>query len=180
LTSKPGLLEEQAFWTAYLVGLVQVQRRFWTPDGDGMGLFEKAGWPDAQWRLWCSFLLGSGTMAEIAGRFDRPGAPHRIEWLKRGVAESRLGCQVTLPGYNWESSGNRAPKCWVRHDSPTRRLVALTNWNEKPMQVNLSADLLGLDSQSVAFRELWSGRTLMLPTSTSIPPRDGMVLVTQS
>jgi hypothetical protein len=180
LTSKPDLLEEQPFWTAYLVGLVQVQRRFWSPDSDGIGIFEKAAWPDPQWRLWCSFLLGSGTMAEVAGRFDRPANPHRVEMLKRAVAESRLGRQVTLPGYDWESAGSRAPKCWVRHDSPTRRIVGLTNWDHSAMQITLTAEMVALENDTVRVREIWSDRTLTLPASISIPPRDGMTFVTQT
>lgn len=165
-------MREQALWAAFLVGLYQVQR-YWVPDGDGLGLFSHFDMPARHFRLWSSFLLGSGTLTELAGWLHQAKSP-RLEVLKRFVRHARLGDPVELPGYSFSQADADPPALWVRRAETGPNLVAATNWDAKPLLVSLNSELFG---GAERVRDILTDEVLALPFEGEIPPEDGRAWV---
>jgi len=148
ICANPDMMREQMLWAAYLVGLYGVQR-FWFPDGDGLGRFRHFDMPDSHFRLWCSFLLGSGTLVELAGWMHDVDDPRQETQLKC-AENAMLGCPVELPGYSF---GSEPPVHWVRHDPDGSRLVAWANHTDRPIPVSVPTGvewIIGEPTETIA------------------------------
>lgn len=168
-------MREQALWAAFLVGLYGVQR-YWVPDGDGLGLFGHFDMPENHYRLWGAFLLGSATLAELAGWLHLSEQSPRLDALKTFASLARLGSPVSLPGYNFLSANQNAPFVWIRHDSETERLISLTNWTSEAVQLSLTAADLGL-TDGIRVSDVLTGEEIKLPATFQVKPEDGRVLL---
>lgn len=158
------MMREQAVWAAALVTLYRVQR-WWVPDGDGLGVFPHFALPENRYRLWCAFLLGSGTLTEVAGWLGAEGDPERARLLATVLPWARLGASVSLPGYGFDRGRLTAPHVWVRHDAEDTVLVALTNWNPISEQHVLGPEMVG-----------WPPGTFE-PLEIEVAPEDGRAII---
>lgn len=171
ICASEDMMREQARWAAFLVGLYGVQK-WWTPNGDGLGIFDHFAMPDTHFRRWCALLVASGTLTELAGWLSRKPDHPRVSQILELLKWSRQGSPVTLPGWNYaESSDATAPSIWVRDDGG-QWLIGLTNWTQEELHINPSE--LGLPSD-VKFFAL--DRSEATEETWLVGPEDGWLLL---
>lgn len=164
-------MEEQALWAAFLSGLYQIQR-YWVPDGDGLGMFDHFEMPDSHYRLWCSFLLGSGTLTELAGWLHKKEKGQRLQDLVRTACAAVTGCRISNPGYDYLAADQSAPSVWVRHDSEDQKLLSLTNWRNTPLTGEIFAEDLEIEWQAELI-DIFTDESLSLPFTYTLPAESG-------
>ncbi len=164
ICAHPEMMKEQARWTAYLTALYGVQR-FWTPNADGYGTFPHIGMPANTHRLWGAFLLGSGSVTELAGWLAEVPDREAVERVRLVAEWASPGAPVSVPGYDFAEGSLDPPAHWVRGGAAP--LVALTNWGAEPLRHMVGS----------AFRGLFSGRTYTQGEIVEVPAGDGEVLV---
>ncbi|HWD37651.1 MAG TPA: hypothetical protein VG944_02300 [Fimbriimonas sp.] len=174
----PDSMREQAMWAAYLTGLYQTQR-YWVPDGDGLGLFDHFHMPVRHYRRWGAFLLGSGTLTELAGWLHQKAPSERLGFLKRFASHARLGSRVELPGYDFLGAVDRAPSVWIRHDGPDEKVLALTNWTDSKERHRITVEMLGC-GRKVNLRNILTDQLISLPAEIDVPHGDGAAFVTET
>lgn len=162
-------MREQALWAAFLVGLYGVQR-YWVPDGDGLGLFGHFEMPDRHYRLWGAFLLGSGTLTELAGWLHLAENRPRLEVMERFIRHARLGEPVEVPGYAFARADALPPTVWVRKSEEAPTLVAVTNWGPERLSVTLTSAMFGGAARA---RDILTDAVQALPFEVGVPSEDG-------
>jgi hypothetical protein len=164
-------MEEQALWAAFLSGLYQIQR-YWVPDGDGLGMFDHFEMPDSHYRLWCSFLLGSGTLTELAGWLHKKDESQRLQDLIKTASAAVTGSRVSNPGYDYLAADQCAPSVWVRHDSADQKLLSITNWRSTPLTGEIRAEDLEVDGEAILI-DIFTDDSISLPYTYTLEPEFG-------
>jgi hypothetical protein len=164
-------MEEQALWAAFLSGLYQIQR-YWVPDGDGLGMFDHFEMPDSHYRLWCSFLLGSGTLTELAGWLYKKEKSQRLQDLIKTASAAGTGSRVSNPGYDYLEADQCAPSIWVRHDSDELKLLSNTNWRNTLLTGEIKAEDLEMDGEAT-LQDIFTDESISLPYTYTFTPESG-------
>ncbi len=169
-------VKEAAYWLAYLNGLARVGEYFWTPNGDGLGVFDSKAWPDRFWRLTAAYLMGGGALVECCGRLWQQADHPRAKVLARLLGLVRRSGRTRCPGYRWADVVGRPPVVWVR-EHRDHNVVALVNTGEEPVEVEVSAGTVGaLWPNGVALEDVLTGARLRFPCRVRVDAEDGVVL----
>ncbi len=164
-------MKEQALWAAYLVVHYQSQG-FWMPDGDGLGLFRHFEMPDSHFSLWLAFLMGSGTLVELAGWLHEAENDPRREVLLRVLPHAKHPTYVETPGFDYAQRDGEPPRVWIRRKSMRSRMVALTNWSSSEFVWQAE----GVPPE-MEWTELVTGTKWTADAPMIVPPESGRLLV---
>lgn len=166
-----AMMKEQALWAAYLCGLYRVQKH-WIPDGDGMGLFRHFDMPENRYRLWLAFLMGSGTLLELAGWLHASPHDPRLDLLKRVLPHANPGGSVEVPGYDFAQTDREPPVEWHTFSAEGQKMVALTNWKDVALTPTITDGHIG--SQ---WADLFSGDIFGAGEEIPVAAEDGRLLL---
>jgi hypothetical protein len=131
------MMKEQASWAAILGGLYGVDQ-LWELNGDGLGTFPHQKVSDPQFRLWCSFLVGSNSFRELAGWLHKADGK-RVEILKKIANLAPVLGSLPLERSDIVGLPN-PPNRWIRLDG----LICFTNWSEVDREFPIDSPMMDL------------------------------------
>jgi len=128
--------------------------------------------PENRYRLWLSFLMGSGTLFELAGWLHQAEEDPRRELLRHVLPLANPGGPVELPGFDFAQEDRRPPVEWRTESSDRRPMVALTNWNAHEMRRTL-----GETPRGRGWMDMLTGDTFEDEAEIPVAPEDGRLLI---